>query len=1654
MSLSKTGRNPTCPRNYMRVSKKIQALIAVILMVVTVAIGTVMMLHPGTAQAATHTFANGNKVTVSSDWKTIKGTCEVKHWSDNSGEHYPIVMPDGQKITGECIDRNHCAPKIGSHTFTATRNSDGSYTVTVNHDNKGNYEQPYAYGSTHTLDEGWFDWPPQRIQLKWSITGSLKLTKRSSKTSLTNGNPSYVLRDAEFKIYKDKACKTLYKTVTVTATATTTVEKMPAGKYYIKETKAPENYSIDLKTAKEVEVKRGKTASVTFDDTPDVASLKIVKESTDKSFGTTGAYSLKGAVYGLWETRTGISNGADGKAGTKDDVLWGASATSSNLTGEYTISTACGYGFIVMPKGSAKTAGTAIVIHGGTDTAIQKWYISKATGQGANSYYITNVSCGLRLGTSGKKSASGTKCVLQKASASDKSQVWDIVTAASPSGTYVIKNHANTKVVLDLTKSALVNDTQLGIVTANKGTNQSWKLHRSYVGKATSNDKGEMTFSNLVPNKTYYAREISGPTSGGYEMNYAVITIKTGKAKSTVTAKAPEVPAPKVSISTTAKTNGQKEAKIPSSGNVTITDTVKYTFTVPSGGKLPSGTFTLKGTLMDKATGKEFKANGKSVTATATFTATAKTGTKDMTFTFPASALDSGKDLVVYEDLWGRLKSTDTKDSKVAEHKDINDEGQTVKFSPEQGISVSIGTMASIAGKKSYVVPEGAEQVEIKDEVSYKFVLTNGATLPTGSFTLKGTLMDKATGAEFKVDGVPVTAATTFTPTKAEDTVTMTFTIPVSAITEKTTLVVYEELAGKLLPDASAGKVAEHKNLSDSKQTVTITTTPKPVLDIQTVATVNDLHEAKAEGESITIKDKVRYHFDLNGTELPVRQFRIKGVLMDKATGEQLMHNGQPIEAETTFTPESETGEEVVTFTVSPEDVRGKYVVVFERVYDTQAEGVDAVSEDDLENQDQTVSFPVIRTTATDDRTDSHTAMAREGETITINDEVAYSGLIPGQTYILAGTLHYKDSGETLQSDGQDIVSTRTFTPRTASGTVVMSFDVPATLLIRKTIVVFESLSHDGNEVATHADINDTEQSVTYDEPESEEISIGTTATDATTGTHLGDASGEMVTINDDVSYMGLEEDKTYWLVGTLMDKATGQPVQADGTDVTVTKAFVTARAMGVEQMQIAIPATLARGKSFVVFEELYAEEPVTPEGGTAPQYIACHKDIDDTGQTVGYLEIGTTATDKNSGTHDGIVSGDKVTINDEVKYDGLIPDQTYTMSGILMDKATGMALADEKGDPITATQEFTPKEPSGSITMTFEMPATLISGKTVVAFETLSQDEQDIASHADIEDLNQTVSYPVIHTTATDAGTGTHEGDAMRGDTVTINDEVRYAGLVPDTEYTLVGTVTDRETGKPLQADGKDITATMTFTPDVANGSVTLQATVPAAAIAGKTVVMFEEIRIGERLIAVHADINDMEQTVSYPSVSTTATFADTGGKDAPKNSGNVTIVDRVVYKGLTPGVTYTITGTLHDKEAEKASPNDTSVTRGFLLEEGGLTTSEFTPDASNGYVDISFTIDIAKALNKDLVVFEIVKRDAGDGLMDTIATHEDIDAESQTVHGPIPRTGSPSRGGNIASDLLRTGNMTATTAILTVAGAVVASIAGICAMRIAKRR
>ena len=218
-------------------------------------------------------------------------------------------------------------------------------------------------------------------------------------------------------------------------------------------------------------------------------------------------------------------------------------------------------------------------------------------------------------------------------------------------------------------------------------------------------------------------------------------------------------------------------------------ETVRINDVVEYHNLIPGKQYTMNGTLMNQRTGKPVKVNGKTVTASRTFTPSEKDGTVEIEFVFNGIDL-RGDTVVAFEEC--------TVDRiPVAVHMDINDVPQSVKIP-------KIGTKAALVDKA------------VEDTVSYE-------NLIPGQYFLRGWLVDKETGE--KIKGSEGETLLNVTEGATSGTAVVELSIDNYDKLSGHKIVAFEECYYVVTnDDGTPGEklVGEHKDIKDGKQTVKI----------------------------------------------------------------------------------------------------------------------------------------------------------------------------------------------------------------------------------------------------------------------------------------------------------------------------------------------------------------------------------------------------------------------------------------------------------------------------------------------------------------------------------------------------------------------------------------------------------------------------------------------------------------------------------------------------------------------------------------------------------------------------------------------------------------------------------------------------------------
>lgn len=1108
------------------------------------------------------------------------------------------------------------------------------------------------------------------------VKGYIELTKASTCTNVSDNNKLYSLAGAEFSIY-DASGKFVQKLTTNEKGDTGRSELLTAGTYTVKETKAPEGYyAADDFTVK---VNAGQVTKKTVGDKPynDPLAMLVGKFDGEKTYNGAGNLPQGSATLADAEFTVDYYDTFDydnydvlKKADIEPTRSWTFKTDADGFSYFDTEHFVSGDAFfyneqnnICIPRGTIVVRETKAptgylksnavsfqkIMEGSNTEALKTYNLAEVPEQ----VYRSDFEFTKKAENGSDRLAGVPFKVTSLTTGESHIAVTDengYFSSASSWNAHDGNTNANDWA---LTADGTIDSARLD-ATAGFWFGNNTVLDAD--GHATTGDaiKADNALG-AMPFDTYSVEELRCTANEGHALVNTTVTISRNGA--TIDFGTLDDPEPE--IHTTAYDASDSDHYI-GVGTVKVSDKVEYSHLVA--GK----SYTVTGELRDAETGDVLKVNGKTVTASQTFTAEKSNGSVTVDFSFDSYGL-AGKTLVVYETL------TDASGSKLAEHKDKDDVSQQVTV-----LKPEIGTTATdkADGDKNVV---SEPEATITDTVRY-VNLTPGKT-----YKVTGTLYEKVKGKDgkvtekkFTVNGKDVTAETEFTAEKSSGEVEVTFTFDASAIKDGTELVAFETVS------SDGHEICAHADIEDEGQTVTVT---KP--EVGTTATDGfDGDKNVVADTDATVTDTVHYK---NLT--PGQTYKVTGTLYQKVTDKdgkvtkkKLTVDGKDVTAETEFTAETSDGDATVTFKFDASGIKDKTpLVAFESLSYKDKE---LCAHADIEDEDQTVTVnqPSVGTTATDKLDGDKTVIADAESSVT--DEVAYDHVLTGKSYTMAGILMDAKTGLPVltgegakkfteddlvkfttglldvlgfksdsDEDGIDwsavkslptasidlskvtayaevnkellsclVYQTAEFTPEKESGSIDMDYTFNSNDVIdrlsgeTKNLVVFEvmfkgSIENASDEtpvsiVASECDKDNEGQTVKL-----APSTIGTTATDKSDGDHELMAGKDAV-ITDEVKYEGLIPGKEYTLHATLMDKKTGEPLKVADKGVTAELKFTPNSENGTVSINLGeFDATSLDGHTLVVFEELTKQSDI--DSKTTDVTVAEHKDINDEGQSV-----------------------------------------------------------------------------------------------------------------------------------------------------------------------------------------------------------------------------------------------------------------------------------------------------------------------------------------------------------------------------------------------------------------------------------------------------
>lgn len=712
--------------------------------------------------------------------------------------HYVTRLADKYKVSGDSFyiqNGINCLP-LGTLTVEESKAPTGYLLEGAYMQANGSTEQIKGMYVTQITEDGdlaVLSGSNQHSVSDKVIRGGVKIQKRDLETKDTKPQGGATLENTEFaitslnenpvlvdgKLYgKDEVVKTIH--TGVDGIASTASDTLPYGTYRIDETKAPEGYLTTGAVSHEFTItENGKIIDFTGEESSAYnqvirGGVKIQKRDLEtKDTKPQGGATLKDTAF----TITSLNENAvlvGGKLFSKDEVVKtihtgidGIASTASDMLpyGRYRIDES------KAPEGYLKTG------------AVSREFEIKENGK------IVDLTG-------------------EESSIYNQIKRGDIEGVKIGAGTHKRLADVPFKITSKTTGESHI------VVTDKNGqfsTASDWASHKHNTNAGKTSEDG-VWFGSSEPDDskgallydTYEIEELRCASNKGFKLipafDIVVSRDRTVIDLGTLTDEYEK----EISIHTTA-TSKDGEKSILAGKEITIVDTVKLD------GLVKGTKYQLKGWQMIKDENAELVIDGKRVENEYTFTADSEEMKIEIEYTFNASEL-GGKNLVTFEELYDMSNLKEP--VKVAEHKDIEDDGQTVLIT-ERIINIHT-TATSKDGEK---VIEAGKEVTIIDTVKL-----DGLEVGT-KYQLKGWQMIKNENAELVIDGKRVENDYSFVADSETMEVQIVFTFDASELGGKD-LVTFEELYDLSNPDEPK-KVTEHKDIEDKGQTVSVKEKPE-----------------------------------------------------------------------------------------------------------------------------------------------------------------------------------------------------------------------------------------------------------------------------------------------------------------------------------------------------------------------------------------------------------------------------------------------------------------------------------------------------------------------------------------------------------------------------------------------------------------------------------------------------------------------------------------------------------------------------------------------------------------------------------------------------------------------------------------------------------
>ncbi|MCM1233301.1 MAG: VaFE repeat-containing surface-anchored protein [Ruminococcus flavefaciens] len=706
-------------------------------------------------------------------------------------------------------------------------------------------------------------------------------------------------------------------------------------------------------------------------------------------------------------------------------------------------------------------------------------------------------------------------------------------------------------------------------------------------------------------------------------------------------------------------------------------------------------------------------------------------------------------------------------------------------------------------------------------------------------------------------------------------------------------------------------------------------------------------------------------------------------------------------------------------------------------------------------DEDDTREFIYVGNPSTDIVSDSTSRKSGTGESIiyagkykegsvtekgdkvlqTLTDTVHYENFQPGRYYTVKGYLvDTETKGAAIDANGTPIESVIAESTKqyqadsSGSGDWEVKFSFDATGCGGKKYVSFIEVYSGSTLVYSYKEINDSYESFYIPK-------ISTKLTDKNTGENMSFA-GSTITLKDTITYSKFMPNARYKVKTRLVDMETGETAKdANNEDITKETIITDIRNEDGEfEIELSFDTQPDKGHVYVAYEQIFIEQ--KQQNSNKWVLVADHEDLWDKDQRIYIPFITTEASDLKTDKRISFAEN-YMKINDVVHYEGLSPEHKYKLVSKLVDKATGRVVVDDDGKKQELTTYFyaefnlsknqyltygdiIPKAEGEDCT--FVLNASSFAGKTFVIYEELYVENDTgshiIATHKEIDDPKQTIQIPKIWTNAIDDETKTHVTYMGNGTSI-ITDTISYENLLVGEEYVVEGVLIDREktlaSGTPVAAIGPDGSACTVisdpFPATSANGTTKVSFEIDTARYEEQlktqksaVFVAYQELKIVKSregsedtaIVAEHKDIDDEDQTIYMPEITTE--LLDAGNGTHVVYAGkNARLKETINYYNMKPLTNYTVKGCLYNMETGKelTDSNNNAVKTETTMRSNASGTGTWT---------LTYNFDASKLQGTIIVAFAQVYIPNGENpsVLSIVADHDDFWDKEERVYIP----------------------------------------------------